>query len=310
MAVSSVPITRTPRNAGTSRRRRVAAAFQIQGGGQSDKETFLASSSSFLVQTNTKTAYTTVPSNLYFRYNGAGTTEDFTIHVASGVGWEFDWGDGTNTTGTGTGFSQAPSHLFASGTFDCTLTVDTSTAITVMQFALAGNLDNPVPDPANFANVTTYNMSNNSFIEPMPKFTNNLQLTTIVVNGNSIKDTFPAVSQLSATLLTIFCYDNQLYGAIPDLSAMGVLTVFRGDDNNFTSYAGASFNAAMTSFKILNNAVSSVDEIDRILAQLDTAGANNGSVTLSGGTNAIPSAAGLTSKTNLEGKGWTVTVNS
>jgi Leucine-rich repeat (LRR) protein len=50
--------------------------------------------------------------------------------------------------------------------------------------------------------------------------------------------------------------------------------------------------------------------VDDILAKLDTFGLSNGEVALSGGTNAIPSAAGLTSKANLEGKGWTVTVNA
>lgn len=50
--------------------------------------------------------------------------------------------------------------------------------------------------------------------------------------------------------------------------------------------------------------------VDTILADLDTNGHTNGEVDLSGGTNAIPSAAGLASKANLEGKGWTVTVNS
>lgn len=51
-------------------------------------------------------------------------------------------------------------------------------------------------------------------------------------------------------------------------------------------------------------------EVDGVLAALDDTGINNGTVDLSGGTNAIPSAAGLASKASLEGKGWTVTVNS
>jgi hypothetical protein len=33
-------------------------------------------------------------------------------------------------------------------------------------------------------------------------------------------------------------------------------------------------------------------------------------VNLSGGTNAAPSATGLSAKSNLEGRGWTVLVNS
>ncbi len=50
--------------------------------------------------------------------------------------------------------------------------------------------------------------------------------------------------------------------------------------------------------------------VDAVLAALDGLGTENGTVELDGGTNAIPSAAGLTSKANLEGKGWTVTVNT
>ena len=49
--------------------------------------------------------------------------------------------------------------------------------------------------------------------------------------------------------------------------------------------------------------------VDGVLADLDSFGLSNGFVDVSGGTNAPPSAAGLTSKANLEGKGWTVTVN-
>jgi len=49
--------------------------------------------------------------------------------------------------------------------------------------------------------------------------------------------------------------------------------------------------------------------IDYILATLDANGASNGEVDLSGGTSSSPSAAGLTSQANLQGKGWTVTVN-
>lgn len=48
-------------------------------------------------------------------------------------------------------------------------------------------------------------------------------------------------------------------------------------------------------------------EVDNFLADLDSAGGTNGILNV-GGNNSAPSAAGLTSKANLEGKGWTVTV--
>lgn len=50
--------------------------------------------------------------------------------------------------------------------------------------------------------------------------------------------------------------------------------------------------------------------VDYLLATLDANGLSNGTVDLSGGTNASPSNDGLTSIANLEGKGWTCTHNA
>lgn len=50
--------------------------------------------------------------------------------------------------------------------------------------------------------------------------------------------------------------------------------------------------------------------VDAILASLDANGVEEGNIDLSGGTNAVPSAAGLASKASLEGKDWLVVVNS
>lgn len=50
--------------------------------------------------------------------------------------------------------------------------------------------------------------------------------------------------------------------------------------------------------------------VDDILVVLSSNGVTTGSVNLSGGTNAIPSATGLAAKTILEGNGWAVSVNS
>ena len=71
---------------------------------------------------------------------------------------------------------------------------------------------------------------------------------------------------------------------------------------------------------IISNALSSLNidfsrnaltelSVDTILDKLDVAGYSNGTLDLSGGTNATPSAGGLASKANLVGRGWTVTNN-
>jgi len=64
---------------------------------------------------------------------------------------------------------------------------------------------------------------------------------------------------------------------------------------------------ALTVFKLHNNSMSQA-EVDAVLGDLDTMSTSgSGTITITG-TNAAPSAAGLASKTSLEGKGWTVSV--
>jgi hypothetical protein len=50
--------------------------------------------------------------------------------------------------------------------------------------------------------------------------------------------------------------------------------------------------------------------VDHVLITLDNNGLENGFLALDSGTSSIPSAAGLAAKTSLEGKGWSVNVNS
>ena len=61
---------------------------------------------------------------------------------------------------------------------------------------------------------------------------------------------------------------------------------------------------------IINNAALTEASVNDILAWLDGGGVLNGYVELSGGTNAAPTGDGLTAVTNLEGKGWSIFVNS
>jgi hypothetical protein len=49
--------------------------------------------------------------------------------------------------------------------------------------------------------------------------------------------------------------------------------------------------------------------VDHVLITLDDSGLSNGYVNVSGGTNAIPSIAGVAAQLSLQGKGWTVNVN-
>ena len=58
-----------------------------------------------------------------------------------------------------------------------------------------------------------------------------------------------------------------------------------------------------------NNALTQ-SSVDHVIIRLADSGLTNGFLDLSGGTNAIPSSAGLVYKGQLESNGWTVNVNS
>jgi fructose-bisphosphate aldolase class 1 len=79
-------------------------------------------------------------------------------------------------------------------------------------------------------------------------------------------------------------------------------------NSNALTTLDISTNVLITYLDGTGNALTQA-AVDGILADLDTAGLLNGTVDLSGGTNATPSAAGLISAANLTGNGWTVTTN-
>jgi hypothetical protein len=60
----------------------------------------------------------------------------------------------------------------------------------------------------------------------------------------------------------------------------------------------------------LDDCAIDVTGVDNILAAVNNANTSGGTLQLDGGTNGIPTAAGLADKLELEGRGWTVTVNS
>ncbi len=60
---------------------------------------------------------------------------------------------------------------------------------------------------------------------------------------------------------------------------------------------------------LFNNALTEAS-VDHVLITLDDNGLENGFLALDSGTNAIPTGIGLAAKISLEGKGWSVSVNS
>ena len=118
---------------------------------------------------------------------------------------------------------------------------------------------------------------------------------------------------------------------IPDLTDLTSLTNLELSNNDFTSIADLVLPTTIETLKFINcslltttrylvglNNLTSLNmsgcaltqtAVNTILTNLDSNGTTDGLVNLSGGTNSAPSGAGLTAKTSLEGKNWTVVVN-
>ena len=71
----------------------------------------------------------------------------------------------------------------------------------------------------------------------------------------------------------------------------------------FDNCPGNTFDGAW------NNCALDQTSVDNILISLDTAGQNDGIVSIGGGTSSSPGVSGDSAKTSLEGKGWTVITN-
>jgi hypothetical protein len=127
--------------------------------------------------------------------------------------------------------------------------------------------------------------------------------------------------------------DSDFSNGIPDLSDLNALQFLDFDQcgitgtvdlSNFTALIGfdLSGNTGLTGVTISSSQPLGDGEninipdcaltqtaVNNILVALAANAIDNGYVDLTGGTNAIPGASGLSAKTTLEGKGWTVDVN-
>ena len=106
---------------------------------------------------------------------------------------------------------------------------------------------------------------------------------------------------------------NNTTGYVPDISGMGSLTTLNCSINQLTgAAAGFSVGSALGNVNMSANQLTQT-AVDTILAAFVAAGRTSasGTVTLNlgGAGNSAPSAAGLTDKSTLQSRGWTVVTN-
>jgi len=155
-----------------------------------------------------------------------------------------------------------------------------------------------------------------------------------VSDQNSIPDnenSLTSVNLSGSTAIEQLRLDDSNFSAgIPDITGLPSLQYFDMDQCSISGsidISSSSFNS-LTGFDLSGNSITSItlpeanlddvnlgnnalteESVDDVLQWLDGSGVENGYVSLEGGTNAIPSSAGLTAKENLQNKGWNVYVN-
>lgn len=130
--------------------------------------------------------------------------------------------------------------------------------------------------------------------------------STIVSHAYSVANTY--------TLIFTFLPQNTREFVTNSLkiNAIAIVNVAILEQITLLGCTIATFNATLQSapsviaLDLRNNAIT---DTNAILQTLDNAGQINGVAQLNGGTNAAPSGAGITAKSNLIDKGWTVTTN-
>ena len=110
-------------------------------------------------------------------------------------------------------------------------------------------------------------------------------------------------------VITSLDWSSKLLYDIPDLSSLILLQTLYLQSNSLTTVTIPNTLTALEILDLRSNALT-IASVDAVLLNLDTSGVLNGTVDLSGGTNASPTGgAANVNKLSLEGKGWTVLIN-
>jgi len=190
----------------------------------------------------------------------------------------------------------------------CSLLLLTS----LQNFACSSNagLGGAFPSLANCAALLTLSCRSCAFTGSPPSIAANPLVTSVDFALNAFTGSIPAFGANTA-LTTYNCRTcTTISGNIPSLSGCTSLASFFAYDNALTGVVGGfAVPATLTDFEAQNNLLTQA-AVDAILAAFVTAGASGAYILNVGGTgNAAPSAGGATSKTTLQGRGWTVTTN-
>ncbi len=252
--------------------------------------------------------------------DNAGTSNSDQITLPFLTGGTFDcvvdWGDGNTDTIT-TYNDPAWTHTYsAAGTYTVTITGevgrmyfnnggDCLKLVGALNVGIIGlGVANLQGDFFGCANVT-------SVIDDLAQVSTKVASWQSKFNGAGITGAWDVKLPPNLANLNACFFVSNLTSWLVDIPATVTNCQNAWYGNNLTSWAGA-IPATSTCTNYTNAfALNALDEtsVNFILTQIDAAGTSNGTLSISGGTNAAPTGAGATAVTNLQSRGWTVSTN-
>jgi len=186
--------------------------------------------------------------------------------------------------------------------------LSSNTALTQF-YCYINQLTGSIPDLSSNTALAYFFCYINQLTGSIPDLSSNTALAYFSCAANQLTGSIPDLSSNPA-LTVFYCYINQLTGSIPDLSSNTALTQFQCHNNQLTGIA-VDFGVPNKTFifNALNNQLTEV-AINGILTAFDRdVTVSGGKIIINGAGNAAPTGAGLTAKTNMIAKGWTVSTN-
>lgn len=214
-------------------------------------------------------------------------SQSWVLSVTAGSSYYVEWGDGVVDWFAGISGNQTITHTYATaGTYKPKWWIQDATKLLVFNCA-ANGLTGTLPSFAACTSLTTFYAYTNNFNGTVPSFATCIGLVNFGISSNAFT------------------------GEFPTFSACTSLLYLNATSNKISSYIPQTIASTCRTFNLSDNALSQF-AVDAILADMATNIASRpagGTLDLSGGTNAIPSSAGLINKATIAARPWTVTTN-
>lgn len=254
--------------------------------------------------------YIGTPPSIEFTTNwdeAAGADEAFTLTVTSSTSLYNWYVNGVLHTSSSATLNIATDEGVLEGNNSVIKIEGNLSLITSIDFSSKKLIDT-IPDLSALTELIGLSLDDNTLTGSIPDLSALIKLTQVKLNDNSLTGSIPSLLTLEA--LTFFhAHNNSLTGSVPYVPLTAVSSYLKLYNNSLTGWNPVVFGNQFKSIEIGVNAITET-EINKALVALYDSGITSGYFDAIGGTNATPTGAGATAKTNLiNTRGWTVTTN-